>query len=414
MAMFGSLAPWLDQATTRVGDALIKAQNPNAQLAAITPEDRRAQIGTALLSLGGNIAAAGQRGVNPMAALGQGVNALQQQGVDNSTKLIYAQSTRDQMDRLKRADEQGSKWREWAKANAGKFGEFGEFLPFMDAETGMKALVDIYEKRQPKLTDDQREYLQAKEEGYTGTFLDFDTARRQASAARTNINNVPARAEGKFQEELGKGLADRFQKMAEEGDAARGDLAVIGQLRDVMPKGGTLTGISGMLAQYGIGGEGLSDIQATEALLARLTPQQRVPGSGATSDFEMRMFRSALPSLWRTPEGNEILLNTMEGLARLRQAQGDIAYRVMSGELTREQAADALKSIPDPMAAFKAYQRRTGGAGRQGARGDLERPQPRAMGPARTRYSGTGPNGEKIVSDDGSTWFDATTGERVQ
>lgn len=46
----------------------------------------------------------------------------------------------------------------------------------------------MQQMQQPKTTDDQREYEQAKREGFKGSFLDYQIAVRRASAAQTNIN----------------------------------------------------------------------------------------------------------------------------------------------------------------------------------------------------------------------------------
>lgn len=208
-------------------------------------------------------------------------------------------------------------------------------------------------------TDDVREYNLAKSQGFAGTFMDYQTGLKQAGANNVNINNAPAQGETSYQKSIGEQLAKRWGALAEEGDAAQEELSIVGQLRNVMPQnGGLLTGIASKAAEWGIGGEGMSDIQATQALIDRLTPKQRVPGSGTSSDLDVRMFKSGMPSMFRTAEGNAIIMDTMESLALYRQARGQIAYQVMDGKMTREQAVDAFKKLPDPFAAFKAYRKR--------------------------------------------------------
>lgn len=208
-------------------------------------------------------------------------------------------------------------------------------------------------------TDDVREYNLAKSQGFNGSFMDYQTGLKQAGANNVNINNAPAQGETAYQKSIGEQLAKRWGALAEEGDAAQEELSIVGQLRNVMPQnGGLLTGIAAKAAEWGIGGEGMSDIQVTQALIDRLTPKQRVPGSGTSSDLDVRMFKSGMPSLFRTAEGNAIIMDTMESLALYRQARGNIAYQVMDGTMTRAQAVEAFKKLPDPFAAFKAYRKR--------------------------------------------------------
>lgn len=54
---------------------------------------------------------------------------------------------------------------------------------------------------------------------------------------------------------------------------------------------------------------------AATALISELMPQMRVAGSGATSDFEMRTFASALPSLLNMPGGNEMVAQYWQRIA---------------------------------------------------------------------------------------------------
>ena len=218
-------------------------------------------------------------------------------------------------------------------------------------DIGDRMQMDMQALKLNEPTSDVKEYNLAKSQGFTGTFMDYQTGLKQAGANNVNINNAPAQGETSYQKSIGEQLAKRWGALAEEGDAAQEELSIVGQLRNVMPQnGGLLTGIAAKAAEWGIGGEGMSDIQATQALIDRLTPKQRVPGSGT--------FKSGMPSLFRTAEGNAIIMDTMESLALYRQARGNIAYQVMDGSMTRAQAVEAFRKLPDPFAAFKAYRKR--------------------------------------------------------
>jgi hypothetical protein len=166
--------------------------------------------------------------------------------------------------------------------------------------------------------------------------------------------NIDQKAEGAFDKKLAEKQAEAFDTMATEGLNARADLAVIDELSGLLQgTGGTLDGLSGALAKYGIGGEGISDIQAANALINKLVPSQRAPGSGSMSDRDVEMFRASLPSLWNAPGGNARILGVMKGLTEYKQGQGEIADQVLTGEMTRQEARRALRELPNPLDAFK-------------------------------------------------------------
>ncbi len=203
-----------------------------------------------------------------------------------------------------------------------------------------------------KPTGDIQEYEYAKKQGFTGTFAEYQQQMKKAGAQSINIDQ---KAEGQFDKTLAEKQAASFDTMATEGMNAKADIAVIGELGNLLKgQGGMLTGLSGALAKYGIGGEGIGDLQAADALINKLIPSQRAPGSGSMSDRDVEMFRSSLPSLWKTPGGNQILLNTMQSLAQYKQAQGDIAQRVMIGEIDRKDAVRLLRELPNPLESFRS------------------------------------------------------------
>ena len=182
------------------------------------------------------------------------------------------------------------------------------------------------------------------------SFDQWTIQQKKAGASQVNIDQ---KAEGAFDKKLAEGQAESLNTMATEGMNAKADLAVIGELGTLMQgRGGTLDGLSGTLAKYGIGGEGISDIQAAQALINKLVPTQRQAGSGSMSDRDVELFTRSLPSLWNTPGGNQRILSVMEGLAQYKQAQGEIAQRVIIGELSRQDATKMLRAIPNPLEGF--------------------------------------------------------------
>ena len=167
--------------------------------------------------------------------------------------------------------------------------------------------------------------------------------------------SIDQRGESKFREKAGGLIADRFNDYVKAGDDARGMIADLDSLREI---GGRVTTgktaeITAALGPYaealGVKIDGLSDLQAYKAITAKLAPRMRVPGSGATSDFEMRQFLEGLPGLGKTPEGNEIIANTQQSILAHRQAVAEIASKAMAGEIEPREAEKAIRELPDPM-----------------------------------------------------------------
>jgi hypothetical protein len=179
--------------------------------------------------------------------------------------------------------------------------------------------------------------------------VDAEISPIKTRLGRTQViqNNQAERA---FDSKTGGAIAERMQKFVEEGDQAVTDLQVIGDLRALGSKfkTGGPAALQGWLAERGIKvGENVSEIEAYDALINRLTPQQRVPGSGATSDFDARMFRGSLQRLINTPEGNEFITSSLERLADNRIRRADIAQRVQIGELPPSDGIRALRGLQE-------------------------------------------------------------------
>lgn len=217
-------------------------------------------------------------------------------------------------------------------------------------------------------TSDMREYAAAQAQGYTGTFLDYQKELKAAGRPTTSVN-VGA-SESALNKSLGEAQGKSISAMYDEGLQAGDDLASIQRLRGQLAQtpGGIANGITALAGQFGISlGDNAGPVQAAEATINYLIPRQRVPGSGTSSDRDIQMFRAALPRLMNTPAGNEMILNTMQGLAEMKRARGDIAAQVIDGTMTAAEAIKAIRALPDPFAAFKATEGGNTGAAKSGA-----------------------------------------------
>ena len=183
--------------------------------------------------------------------------------------------------------------------------------------------------------------------------------------AGTTVNVAPPKQETAFETEAAKGQATMFNTMAQGGVDAGANLAQIDVIDQLLQ-----TGVGGtadtwkVWAQDSLGvniGAG-GAAEALNAAINQLVPAQRPPGSGTMSDKDVELFKSSLPRLINSTEGNQIIVETMRGMALYKKAQGDIANAALIGEITRQQAMDMLRKLPDPLQRAKEYIRQTTGA----------------------------------------------------
>jgi hypothetical protein len=171
-----------------------------------------------------------------------------------------------------------------------------------------------------------------------------------ASASRFNVNTGDNKFEAKAAEVLATQLSDTYK----QGQAATRTLGQVNRLDDLLKKtGGGFTPAFKMYAgQFGINTSGLDDIQAAEAVIQSLIPQQRPPGSGTMSDRDVELFRQSLPRLINQPGGNKKIVGTMRGIAEYDRKLGQISSDALTGKITREKAVELMNALPNPLADF--------------------------------------------------------------
>lgn len=212
----------------------------------------------------------------------------------------------------------------------------------------------------PKMTDDMREYEYARSQGFQGSFADFQQEMRRAGASQVNIDQ---KTESAFDKKSAEKQAERFDAIVQDGFKADQMVADVQGLRDIATRitTGKTAEITAALGPYaealGVKIEGLGDMQAFEAIAARVAPSLRTPGVGAMSDFELRSFIKALPTLGKTPQGNQIIADTLDAMAQHKKAAAEIASLAIGGQLDRQEAERQLRELPDPLTLFKQSQK---------------------------------------------------------
>lgn len=234
-------------------------------------------------------------------------------------------------------------------------------------------------------TNDMKEYefyrKQAEGAGQTPLpFSDWNVRNKQAGAQNVSVSTGGS-DQSKFSDKLGELEAKRFNDISTRGDDARARLPQIDQLEALLANANTggLAAIKSYAGEWGIKTEGISDIEAAQALINKMVPDQRAPGSGSMSDQDLALFKQSLPRLINTPDGNALIVGAMRGISQYEAQRGDIADRLADGELTQQEARKALRELPNPLADFtKSVRERTRASGVANPATPAARPAPRA------------------------------------
>jgi hypothetical protein len=256
---------------------------------------------------------------------------------------------------------------DWAKLSKAAF---GRVLPFN--QTGLAYVAAMHEGA--------KTYMGAlpkgPEFGVSNGFF-YDKNNPQAGAqpipgmppTQPLVQNIIGANSNKFVDKSDEAAAARLGTIVETGLSAQqfmGDLqALAGLAANINTgKGAEVMAALGPYAEaLGVNVEGLSDLQAFNAIRDRLAPQMRPPGSGAASDFDARQFLSSLPSLARTPEGNKVINDTLQALYQHRMAAAEFARKAQRGELSWQDAEDQIAALGNPFETFNASRDRIQGGG---------------------------------------------------
>jgi hypothetical protein len=183
-----------------------------------------------------------------------------------------------------------------------------------------------------------------------------DGTANKIGGGGVSVQNVIGSGEKKFEEKFAELDAKALADVAGVGATASRSLAQIGRLEALLSNidSGMGASIKQFAGSFGVQTDGLDDIQAAAALINALVPAQRPPGSGPMSDADLELFKKSLPQIINSPGGNQIIINTMRGLAEYDAEGGRIVQRLRKREITQAEAFELLNSRPDPFAAFKA------------------------------------------------------------
>lgn len=167
---------------------------------------------------------------------------------------------------------------------------------------------------------------------------------------------IDQRERDDFEKEVGKRDAKFFGDLADQATAVGESQAVLRDLEGLLANVDTGFGarIKQLAGRYGFETEGLNEIQAANAIISRLIPAQRQPGSGTMSDADLQLFKDSLPSIINQPGGNKLIVDTIKKINDYRMQQATIANDVFTDELSRKEGREKLMQLANPIEDYRA------------------------------------------------------------
>jgi len=227
-----------------------------------------------------------------------------------------------------------------------------------------QVMADFSQQQQPDLPASAQEYEYARNQGFEGSFLDYQGMKRGNGVTMTSPDGTvmqvggSSTAQGAFDKEAGKNEAATYkaaQDAAKAGAEIKQQVSVLRQANQNTGYSGFGSGIVGgaldMAENAGIDAPGNPRARAvlrSGGLDAALSRVQQT--SGAISNAEMQLFIAAAPGLANTPEGNTALFDMMEQIAdrSVKRVEAMEAYRQSEGTLQGFESAwnDWLEQNP--------------------------------------------------------------------
>lgn len=209
-------------------------------------------------------------------------------------------------------------------------------------------------------TNDQKLYDQARQQGYTGSIVDFIRGNKKSGATNVSLTNNSIQ-EDEFSKKMGAHLAEAYSGILKSSRAAQGELGTLDRMEQALSNPavyqGTaaeaVNGIKRMAESIGFDMEGVSDAEVIQSLGNKMALALRNPDSGmgmpgAMSDKDREFLVSSVPGLSKTPEGNLKLIGYMRKVAerKIMIAKMARAYR-KDNSVLNEGFYDELESYSE-------------------------------------------------------------------
>lgn len=182
--------------------------------------------------------------------------------------------------------------------------------------------------KQSDLPPDVKEYLFAKGQGYAKPYAEWKAEADERKAAKTQVN-IDQKGETKYDEHTSKHFAELNTKIIEGAQNARGKVAMLSRLGQLLADPNIYTGAgAGLVLEakrvakaVGIDVGDLGGAEAVRSISNQFALELRNPSGGAgmpgaMSDQDRNFLTQIPPGLEKTPEGNAILLDYQKRIAK--------------------------------------------------------------------------------------------------
>jgi hypothetical protein len=205
---------------------------------------------------------------------------------------------------------------------------------FQASKSGQVRGVDGFQPKAPAPPSAIQEYQFAVQQGYKGTFDQWDQARRRAGATNVSVN-----AEKPFINSIAGDLGTSVADSRDQAIAAQGNLQTIQQIREALPSAITGPGadariyLARLQSVLGVGGATEQERLANTASVmqglaqAELNAAQLMKGQGQITEAERAIIRRAAGGeITMTPAEITSLLNAIEKVAqgKIRSHQANV------------------------------------------------------------------------------------------
>lgn len=196
------------------------------------------------------------------------------------------------------------------------------------------------------------EFQAAQAAGLVGPNVTLEqfVALKKPPGTTVNVGEKASPFEKKAQESQ----AEAFSEIQKSGTAAARSAKDITRLGNILGKveTGGAAAFKQIAGNFGIKTEGLDDIQAAQAIINKLVPQQRPPGSGTMSDADLALYKESLPRLINQPGANREIVRSMKEINDYLIQEGKIASDVLDGKLTPAEGRQKLMELGNPIQDF--------------------------------------------------------------
>lgn len=179
-----------------------------------------------------------------------------------------------------------------------------------------------------KMPSAVQEYEYARGQGFGGSYLDFQNAKKGQGVTYTAPDGSIVQVGGARQtgqnpqlfKQKGKNDANLIKEAQDSASAAQQMKSTLNQMRQVAPNvgytgpGGELYGKIDDLVNVLPGDSGARGAFKNMSMEAQLSMTEKT--KGAITDREMGMFKAAVPGLTQTPQGNQQIIKVMEAAAK--------------------------------------------------------------------------------------------------